>query len=215
MNLGKTNYKFQLNCDPQAASNVITPWLKENDFALVNKYGESFYHAKDAWDGHRGFQCTFVNHEINIYAWTIGLGNKFYMLDSGAINNMGGDYYKSILSNLFDRLNALNHGNSGAYYDRNATQQPVGYTVSQAANDLNQEVSSKAEKTCVAGFWMSIVGLLLSFIGVTYGVIIYVLVFTFAIQGLKTRKRKLAVASLVLAGISLFITLISLVASVL
>ncbi len=215
MNTGKTNYRFQINCDPQRVSNIITEWLKENDFAFVNKYGENLYYCKDAVYGSRGFQCTMINHEVNIYAWTIGLGNKFYMLDSGAINNMCGDYYKSILSNLFDRLNALNYGNSGAYYNRNATQQPTGYTVSQAANDLNREVSTKAEKTCVAGFWISIAGLLLSFFGVAFGVIIYILVFSFAIQGLKTRKRKLAITSIVLTSISILVTILGLISSVL
>ncbi len=215
MNQGKTNYCFQINCDPRMVSDIVTEWLRANDFTFVNKYGENMYYAKDAIYGNKGFQCTMTNGVVNIYAWTIGLGDKFYMLDSGAINNMCGDYYKSILSNLFDRLNALNYGNSGAYYNRNATQQPTGYTVSQAANDLNQEVSTKAEKTCVAGFWISIAGLLLSFFGVTFGVIIYILVFSFAIQGLKTRKRKLAITSIVLASISILITILGLISSVL
>lgn len=109
MNIGKTNYKFQMNCDLQIVTNTITEWLKENKFNFMNKYGEDLYYCGDEWKEDRCFQYTINNSEINIYAWNIGIGNKFIMLDSGAVNNIGGDYYKNLLSELFDKLNSLNN----------------------------------------------------------------------------------------------------------
>lgn len=213
MNQGKTNYCFQINCDPRMVSDIVTEWLRANDFTFVNKYGENMYYAKDAIYGNRGFQCTMTNGVVNIYAWTIGLGDKFYMLDSGAINNMCGDYYKGILSSLIDKINALNCGNTGGYYNRNAPYQQPVQTVTQLANDLKQETTTRAEKLCKVGFWLSLAGLLLSFLGITYGVIIYILVFSFATQGLKTGKRKMAIASIVLTCISILITILGLILS--
>lgn len=61
---------------------------------------------------------------------------------------------------------------------------------------------------CEVGFWLSIVGLILSFIGITYGVIIYLLNYYFASQGLKTRKRGKAIATIVLSSVSIVIIIL-------
>ena len=58
------------------------------------------------------------------------------------------------------------------------------------------------------GFWLSIIGLLASFVGVAYGVIVYILNFYFASQGLKTRKRGKAIATIVMSIISIIIIIV-------
>lgn len=52
---------------------------------------------------------------------------------------------------------------------------------------------------------LSIFGLLLSLLGITYGVLIYMLEFYFAACGIKTRKKGLAIATFILAGLSIAI----------
>lgn len=210
MNIGKTNYKFQINCDPQIVTNTITEWLKENKFNFMNKYGEDLYYCGDIWKGDRCFQYTINNNEINIYAWNIGIGNKFIMLDSGATNNFGGDYYKNLLSGLFDKLNSLNNNvNIGTLNNQNEINQQNSqvHNISQVANSLKKETTDKTEKLCNIVFWLSIIGLILSIFGYTFGIILYVLIFYFAIQGLKTSKRKKAITSIVLTVISILITI--------
>ena len=63
------------------------------------------------------------------------------------------------------------------------------------------------------GFWLSIIGLLASFVGVAYGVIVYILNFYFASQGLKPRKRGKAIATIVMSIISIIIIVMQLVAA--
>ncbi len=210
MNIGKTNYKFKINRDPQIVTNTIDEWLKENKFNFVNKYGEDLYYCSDAWKGDRCFQYTINDNEINIYAWNIGIGNKFIMLDSGAVNNIGGDYYKNILGALFDRLNSLNNNvNIGEVNSQNEINQQnlKGQNISQVADNLKKETTDKTEKLCNIGFWLSIIALILSIFGYAFGIVLYFLVFYFASQGLKTSKRKKAIASIILTVISILITI--------
>ena len=57
-------------------------------------------------------------------------------------------------------------------------------------NNFQEETDKKKETVCEIGFWISILGLILSFFGMMVGVIIYILDFYFAFNGLKTRKKE-------------------------
>lgn len=226
MNKGKTYYRFQINCNPEIINRIINEWLQENKFRFENKYGENMYFHHDAWNGNRGFQYSINNNEVGIYAWTIGVGNQFFMLDSGAVNNMAGDSYKALLSGLFGRINSANvnnnantaniqmnnntqaqynaqmQNNAQAQYNAQMQNNTQAQNIAQVASNVDNEVTRNAETLCEVGFWLSIVGLILSLFGFAFGVIIYILIFCFAAQGLKTRKRTKAIVSIVLASIS-------------
>lgn len=75
------------------------------------------------------------------------------------------------------------------------------------SDTFNSETDKKKETSCEIGFWISIIGVLLAIFGVTFGVIIYILDFYFAAQGLKTRKRGKAIATIVLSIISIVIVI--------
>ncbi|MCR5145146.1 MAG: DUF4190 domain-containing protein [Lachnospiraceae bacterium] len=108
MNKGKTNFTIQFNAEPETVNNIVQGWLQANKFTWQNKYNEDMYFFNDpVLYGKRGFQYKIENQTLYIYAWTIGLGNKFYMLDSGALNNMPGDSYKNILQSLFNQISAV------------------------------------------------------------------------------------------------------------
>lgn len=86
-------------------------------------------------------------------------------------------------------------------------------STSQFAQSFQDETIKKQEKVCEIGFWLSLVGLLLSFFGVSYGLLVYIMDFYFASQGLKTRKRGKAIATIVLSIISLVIVILGVIIS--
>ena len=91
-------------------------------------------------------------------------------------------------------------------------QQPV-QNVNQFTQIFQNETTKKQEKMCEVGFWLSLFGLICSFMGVAYGVIIYILNFYFASQGLKTRKRGKATATILLSIVSILIIIFQLVSA--
>ena len=229
LNYGKTIYTFMYGGDPVRVNNIVQAWLTANGFSLVSNFGETYYYYNDAWYGNRCFQYTIDGNVLTIYAWTIGIGKKFVMLDSGAYNNMAGDAYKQVLNSLFSQINlncppnpAQDTGTApfaGAAQDPNMTRDPGTmqnpgamqnpYAAvpdsSRFVDAFQSEVDARNEKLCTIGFWMSIVGLLLSFMGIMYGVFIYILEIYFATRGLKTRKKGKAIATFIIAGISILI----------
>lgn len=72
-------------------------------------------------------------------------------------------------------------------------------------NNFQEETDKKKETVCEIGFWISILGLILSFFGMMVGVIIYILDFYFAFNGLKTRKKGKAIATIVISIISIVV----------
>lgn len=93
----------------------------------------------------------------------------------------------------------------------NAQQQINSQT--QFAQSFQDEATKKQEKLCEIGFWLSIFGLIASFVGVSYGLIVYIMDFYFASQGLKTRKKGKAIATIILSILSILIIIMGLIAS--
>lgn len=61
------------------------------------------------------------------------------------------------------------------------------------------------------GFWVSIVGLLITFVGRSLGLLLYAFDFYCAAQGLRTRKRGKAIATIVILAISILIFIIEII----
>ena len=210
MNKGKTNYTFQFNADAGVVEEIVKGWLTANKFKLVNKYGEDFYYFNDpVLYGKRGFQYSINGNTISVDAWTIGVGKKYYMLESGAINNMAGDAYKSLLQTLFNEIGSANCTDDIDVMDNMNVD---SYDVEINAKDFTQKFESeniaKKEKLCNIGFVLSIIGLVLSLLGISFGLIVYLLDFYFASQGLGTTKKGKAIATIVLSIMSIAITII-------
>lgn len=74
--------------------------------------------------------------------------------------------------------------------------------------NFQEETDKKKETACEIGFWISILGLILSLFGMMVGIIIYILDFYFAYQGLKTRKKGKAIATIVMSIISIVVIII-------
>ena len=76
--------------------------------------------------------------------------------------------------------------------------------VNQFTQSFQNETIRKQEKMCEIGFWFSIFGLLISFIGISYGAILYAVNIYFGVQGLKTSKSGKAIATIILSILSFF-----------
>lgn len=226
MNKGKTTYRFLILGDPQIANQIIMEWLKENQFVLKHQSGEDFYYHFGAWNGNRGFQYSINDNEVIIYAWTIGLGNQFHMLDSDAVNNRAGESYKEALRVLFHRIN-----NANAYADVSTTDYKIPdaspvpdmsqvHTIPHAENDyeeqpeynyrknLEDETTAKNEKYGEFAFKLSIANLLLTLVGFSLSSLLVIITLYCAIKGLKTEKRKKAIAAIVISFIPMLVFIV-------
>lgn len=142
--------------------------------------------------------------------------NNQYQNNSGdnQIGNQSMSYTQSVQNNM---QQPIQNNNQQVY--SNAVNNQMGYgqnmqnNQGQFVQNFQAETVKKQEKMCEWGFWVSILGLLASFVGVSYSVFIYILDFYFASQGLKTRKRGKAIATIVMSIISIVIIILQIAAA--
>lgn len=208
---GRSNYNFQFNTDMKQVDLLIQNYLKVNSFSQFEKNGERFYMAGNQSVGYRGFKYIINGNNLSIEAWIMGA--KDFKLEQNSMNAVASNY-KASLNTLFQELTKLNSNNQNSSPN---TGQPLNNAqapqndIKQNAQTLQNEIIKLQEKQCEICFWMSIIGFLCSFIGVTYGAVIYICDFYFALLGLKTKKRKKAIATIVLSIISIIVIILGIV----
>lgn len=223
MKKGKSTYTLQFRCDGNTIEQLMQSYISVNGFTFIEKKGEQYFRAGDQIMGYRGLTYSISGQTITINAWLDGALGDF-PLEQNSLNMMAMNYRNS-LSTLFQEIENLNGGNitnnnvnqnNGQLSLNPQTgqainqQQPVQNQFSQSFKNENQK---KQETMCEVGFWLSLFGLLCSFMGVAYGVIIYILNFYFASQGLKTRKRGKAIATIILSIVSILIIIFQLIST--
>lgn len=228
MKKGRSNYTLQFNCNQNTIEQLMQSYLNANGFTLKEKKGEQYFRAGDQMMGYRGLTYSISNQTITIYAWLDGvLGN--FPLEQNNLNMMAMNFRNS-LSTLFQEISNLNNGGNnmnnnlnqnnnqtnfdaqtGQPINQNVNNQPIQNNTAQFAQTFQNENSKKQEKMCEIGFWLSILGLLSSFGGIVMGIFVYIMDFYFASQGLKTRKRGKAIATIVLSILSILIVIFQLI----
>ena len=185
MKKGKSNYNLTFNSDSTLVNNIVQSYLKESGFNMYEKKGEKYYRAGDAMLGYKGFNYSINGNNLIIEAW----------LD-GAL----GDF--PLEQNINNQMN----------YDPN-TGQPINNNDNNNnfVQSFQDETMKKKERMCEIGFWLSILGLVCSFFGIAYGIFVYIMDFYFASQGLKTRKKGKAIATIVLSIISILFIIFTLI----
>ena len=238
MKKGKSTYTLQVRCDRNTIEQLMQSYISANGFTFTEKKGEQYFRAGDQMLGYRGLTYSISGQTITINAWLDGALGDF-PLEQNSLNMMAMNYRNS-LSTLFQEIenlngcnmmnNNVNNGqmnfdsNTGQPLNQNMGQQLTGQPVNQMnvqqpqpQNQFSQtfknENQKKQETMCEIGFWISILGLLGSFAGIMMGLFVYILDFYFASQGLKTRKRGKAIATIVLSIISILIVIGQLVMS--
>lgn len=229
---GKSEYVIQFNCDANTINTLIQSYLQVNGFNMYEKNGEQYYRAGDQLLGYRGFTYVFQEQSLIINAWLDGALGDFKLEQ----NNMMAVNYRNSLGTLFNEISKLNNGgvnmdnnqmngqdpnqnidNNQINYNQQPSQ-PINNNYQEPINDANQfaqnfqdETNKRKEKLCEIGFWISILGVLGALGGVAIGLLVYVMDFYFASQGLKTKKRGKAIATIVLSIISIVITILQLI----
>lgn len=203
MSQGKTEFKFVVNVDMNMVETVIRNWLYVNKFALKQELGSTVYAFNDPiLKGKRGFEYYINGNEVKILAY-VGTYKKPQALE-GVVGAVLKQSYKNELSPLFEEIQKLENGaavNVNPIYDA-----AMGASAQDSSLNTFMEKNNKSQETLViVGFVMAIIGLVLSCFGWTYGVLLLVLEFYFAIQGLKTSKKGLAIATIVMASLSILI----------
>ncbi len=224
MKKGKSTYQFPINVDPNLAHQTIMNWLGANSFELKEKDGNHYYQYYDPVVGRRLFEFYIQTGMVTIHAY-IGKYKKPYLLDDSFAGAMPKSAYKQILDPLFRTLASYNTpgGAAPAQPGPNMAQndpyntQPTASQVSGGTpqpqvgkyEDFSAASNKSNEKYAIIGFIMSIVGLLFSFVGYTFGILLYLMEFYFAACGIRTKKKGFAIATFVLAGLSVVILVIS------
>lgn len=230
-NTNKTVYQFTVNAPADTINQVLQSWLAANSFGFQPKEGANYYYFNDPMvKGKRSLEYYIHGTQVTIVAY-LGTFEKPKALE-GFVGAVPKQMYKDDLSSLFKALEQLNTYGAASEApqpegqsvyqaaDAQAVPQPynpgpASQSVQQAAQGFVAENEKKKETMVIVGFVMSIVGLLLSCIGYTYGIVLIILEFYFAIQGLKTKKKGLAIATIVLASISIVFCILGIVLAIL
>ncbi|MDE5892084.1 MAG: hypothetical protein K2H45_04060, partial [Acetatifactor sp.] len=172
MKKGKSTYQFPICVDPNLAHQTIMNWLGANSFELKEKNGNYYYEYYDPIIGRRLFEFYIQQNMVTIYAY-IGKYKKPYLLDDSFYGTVPKSAYKQLLEPLFQTLRTYNTPGAGDALRSAADGNPAAaYNVQPHASDAqppsgNYEDFANAanksnEKMAIAGFVISIVGLLLS-----------------------------------------------------
>lgn len=221
----KTKYEFK--CDSNVAQNIINQFLQANNYKQkTNSNGLTYYKFSDAIAvGFLEYECN--NGLVTLTAY-IRSEKRPMPLDNSFVGSIPKSHYKSVIAPLLKALSDASSQNSNntsnvdeQAIDSNSTNSESNQTQNNSTtmtndsyNQFVEQNQSTKEKFAIAAFVMSLVGLLLSFFSFIYGWIIIFLEYYFAIQGLKTKKRGLAIAAIVLASVSIFIDIIWIILSV-
>lgn len=225
MKKGKSTYQFPIQVDPQLAKQTIMEWLGANGFKLKEKNGNYYYEYYDPVIGRRLLEFYIQPGLVTINAY-LGSFKKPYLLDDSFAGSIPKSAYKESLAPLLQTLAGYSSpvrenvqsgidpyaaAAAGSAQPGGVAAPTAGSTQTGTGNYQNfADANSKSqEKLAIFGFVLSIVGLLLSFVGYAFGLVLYILEFYFAACGMKTKKKGFAIATFILAGISILILVVS------
>lgn len=221
---GKTNYTFTVNASQQDIHNLMQNFLSTNGYQPNNEAGVVYYKYYDGIWGNRFLEYYINGNQLTILAY-IGTFKKPCLLDDSMVAMASKQDYKNKLVPLFNAINALNM-NGGMAQPQAQQQQMAGYGQNMAqpmgnvpytntqTNQFAADVNKSKEKMAIAGFIISIVGLLLSCFGIYFGAIIIALEIYFAVSGLKTSKKGFSIATFVISGVSILIIILEVILAI-
>lgn len=205
MSQGKTEYKFQVNADMNMVETVIRNWLAVNKFSVKPEFGSTVYAFNDPIvKGKRGFEYYINGNEVTILAY-VNTYKKPQALE-GAVGALMKQGYKNELTPLFEEIKKLENGdtvNVNPMYDGT---QAVGTSAQDSSLNTFMEKNNKSQETmAILGFVLSLVCLLLTCFGGLFMGLFVVIAIYLAIQGLKTSKKGLAIATIVLGSVNILV----------
>lgn len=219
MGKGKTEYRFTINADMAVVNNVIQNYLAVNEFHPEPRQNANYYFFNDPIvKGKRGFEYYMNGNEVVILAY-IGTFEKPYEIEK-SFGNISKQSYKNDLGLLFTELRKLETQgqNAGAVPPQNQSVYQSAPTENAAVNSVNtfvEQSNKKKDTWTIVGFVISLLGLVFSCFGISYGIVLLILEFYCGIQGIHSKKKGLAIATIVIACVSILILLIEVIFTVL
>ena len=228
MKKGRSNYTFNINCDINLINNLIQNFIQAKEFKLEQKNGETYYKSGDAMVGYKYFNYLINGNQLIISAWFKNLWGEIQVEQNGLGSmNIQAMNYRNTLNELFKEINKINSGaitnnqsfiseqpnnNNQANIQNNISQQTQNININNIdTNKFNNDTIKNRERLCELVFWLSILGFILSFEGMVLGIIVYAMNMYFATQGLNTRKKGKAIATIVFSILSILIIIIKII----
>lgn len=219
----KTQYVVPFQADVQTVNGVVVSWLQANGFVYTEKDGFKYYLANSMISGARCFEYYFQGNQLVLFGY-LKTPKKPFALDNGLLGAAATTPYVSLIQELVRKISTLPpmsqaQAQAGGTVSNQMFQQPPMGTeqsaaVASAATSFDESAEKRNGNCALGAFIASLLCFLLAFTGNLYiGGLGYFLIYTFAIMGLKSKKRKgLAIAAIIVTSISvlLFILLIAL-----
>lgn len=230
MSQNKTVFQFQVNSNMAAVDNTIRNWLAANEFKFQPKPNANYYAYNDPWvKGKRGFEYYINNNIVTIVAYVGTFENPMEL--EGLVGAMGKQTYRNELEPLFQEIKRLESGAApvmqavpGQAAQVTSPQpgqavqpQPRPMQQPQPGGNVNaflEENMKKKETLVILGFVLSIIGVLITCLGVSFGAILIIMEFYCGVQGLKTRKKGMAIATIVLASLNILFLIVNIALTV-
>lgn len=244
MNYRKTRFRFQISENQERFSQVIMRYITIDGMKQFN-IKQGVYYMNDVVTGGQNLEYAFINNELVIRAW-IGGWNRPMPL-SGKMNILLINAFRSKLTDLFTALQnegAIFLGEDEvediALYTPNTSgvvkvvklqdMNPHQGTIIQmqssnnmnmntdALDDFKQKENNRKELLTKIGLGIAILNALFLLTGNSIlGGLGYIITISLGVQGLKTKCRKLAIATIAISAISgiifLFLVIIGLLVS--
>lgn len=213
----KTKYEFK--CNANVALNIINEFLKVNNYKeQKTKEGLVYYQYLDAV-ALGSLEYEVSEGLVTIYAY-LKSPKRPMPLDNSFVGCIPKKHYKDVIAPLLQELSNVQVSNTQSVeVQANISNTPNDNISNTVDNNSNVQFKSAQqgtnEKVAVIAFVLSIIGLILSFVGVTFGLIIIIIEYFFAVQGLKTKKKGLAIVAIILASLALIINTITFVTTIL
>lgn len=200
MGKGKSVYTLNIAGRQEDVERIILNFLAVNKFKMQ---GDHYYVFNDPMVyGYRGFEYNINGDVLTIYAH-INKPSKPHNLD-GSYAFVAKNAYRSLLQSL---ITTIASGNVAGTVASSTDPYAVQNANIQIQNSFMNEQETKNGKLAVTSFIISLVMLALSFLGIVAGALIIVLNYWMAAQGLKSKKKGLAIATMIINTIAIVIGL--------
>lgn len=211
MSKGRSTFVLKVK-DGKKAEEQIKDYMKAYKFKPYEKKGNKCYRGGDAMLGYRFFNYWIDGNEVTLQGWTHGAAGDFD-LDTVAAMTVGKPF-KDSLQKLIKSLDAteVETKNVASKKSKTADDAKAGVKAEKKTISEFEESANKTdEKLCIAGFVIALISLALVLFSDSFvpGWLFYLLAFYFGWRGMKTKKRPLAIATMVIAGIALALTILA------
>lgn len=222
------------NYNPQRAEELIQGWLAAHEFQYMQENGEAYFEYGDGIvTAFKGFQYLLYPQRVELRCW-MGKKRKARQLE-GFYGAIWIEEYKKDLDTLTNALSALNQSDMSQQNNPSPipnqsppnpypTQQPPytapippqqqPYYTNPAPppniESIRQQVDKKKATCALIGFILSLVMLISLFFGWAFGLPVVIVAIWLCCYGLKSSRKGLAVAGIVITCIEsvLFLALI-------